>query len=496
VSQKVGRRISKSRLDEWKALHARLKDWFAEANETLTKLIGWGEYADEDESGFGDWEEFFGRKASGLKFVRVNGHPWLITWTTNAFKDREGEIFSTKAIKEYVEWADRQEAEGARPFEDMGIQNARGELWFYHLPLRMGETMWQAEHKRFLVEGHKIDENPTILKAVARLEKELDRWATSHGFKYREKDRADGVFNWFRKFETSVVPAEKAANPWTPIEVMNVGGRIKMTNDQEEKGRSLFGPDFDKMVAGLEQASKELEGAGVAFKMEEGAEGEETEGEKAQNQDVVQMLKLALGRIKNTDAQAAGLLEKVIAVMEKYAKPYPYPKPEEKAKKKGEKPEEGEEYPYPKPKKAKDDEEYPYPKPKKAKDEEEETEENGDEEKYPKPKKKAKKEYIMLDEKTVADLRTSLGVGEITQSVTALAQALKSLQAVVVELQQSDEEKVARKIQESSRILIYQSPPEIAGQKEAAEAAQGPGQVGRHPLADFPFGPSMTGGAS
>jgi len=301
-----------------------------------------------------------------------------------------------------------------------------------------------------------------MLRAVANLEKQLDEWATSHGFKYRDEDRRDGTFNWFRKFETSIVPAEKASNPWTPIGVVKVGGKIEMTPDQEEKGRNLFGADFDELKKGLERANKELEKSGIAFKeVEEGVETK-AEGEDEKAQDPIQALKLVLGRIKDKDEQAAGMLENALAALEKKEKP------ERKAEVE-------------------------------AKDGEKQGPE-GEVEEPPKPE--AAKEFIVVDEKVMADLRKAMDIDQIVDAVSAIAQSVKAqgesfaaLQQTVAVLQESDEQKIAQKIQESARILTFPLPPDVAGQKEAAEAAKAPGQAGQHPLAGIPFGPDSGGGS-
>jgi hypothetical protein len=69
-------------------------------------------------------------------------------WTTNGFEDRDGEIFETKAIEEYV----------ARHENDA----VKGDFRFWHIPgSKFGTIQWQASSGRFLAEAGPFDDSGT-----------------------------------------------------------------------------------------------------------------------------------------------------------------------------------------------------------------------------------------------------------------------------------------------------------------------------------------------
>jgi hypothetical protein len=86
-------------------------------------------------------------------------------------------------------------------------------------------------------------------------------WGTSHGFKYRKEDRADGVYEWFDKEETSVLPMSAAANPYNPkLEVLQM-------DEKQKNALSKLVPDsvVELIETTGESESKRLEGE-VEFK--------------------------------------------------------------------------------------------------------------------------------------------------------------------------------------------------------------------------------------
>jgi len=193
-------------------------------------------------------------------FVSNEGHPWLLTWTTNAFRDREREIFETKAIEDFVE----------RHKDD----EVKGHFWFWHLPgAKFGDIKWQAMSGRFLVEGGPFDDTP-IGRKFAEFFSEYPQehpelapegWGTSHGYYYTPQNLRDGVYDWFEKFETTVLPRSKASNQHSPkMEV------LPMNAEQRKALELVGGPELVKQVEQIgDEHTKELEEQGVAFKAAE-----------------------------------------------------------------------------------------------------------------------------------------------------------------------------------------------------------------------------------
>ena len=190
-------------------------------------------------------------------FVGPDGDDWLMVWTMNAFEDLEEETFTTQAIDDYVE---RHEGE-----------DTKGRFMFWHLPgTDFGDIKAQAVSGRFLVELGTFDpsERGKAFKQFFRgnpyghKEYAPTGWGASHGYQYIEKDRKDGVYEWFDKEETSVLPAYAAANPHNPgMEV------LKMNDKQRAVLLAIGGEGLVKHIdeTGM-KLTEDLEKAGITFK--------------------------------------------------------------------------------------------------------------------------------------------------------------------------------------------------------------------------------------
>lgn len=219
----------------------------------------------------------------GIKaVVSPAGKELLVLWTMNAFEDREGEAFSTKAIQDYV---DRH---------DVNPQ-AKDRVWFWHVKGTDFATIeWQDMVGRFLVEVAAVDDTAyghKMFNAIQHPEQHRDvlpqGWGTSHGYLYSGADRLDRVYDFFEKYETTVLPAERASNPYGGIK--EVIGMDK--KNEAKKLAALAGLVGDEAAAKAindpKVASKVLEALGVGHKeVDEEAEvtsEEETEPETVPN---------------------------------------------------------------------------------------------------------------------------------------------------------------------------------------------------------------------
>jgi hypothetical protein len=197
--------------------------------------------------------------SSLISFKGTDGRDWLLTFTTNAFEDREGEIFATKSIEDYVT---RHE------FDDI-----KGEYQFWHLPgTKFGDIRWQGTVGRFLVEAGTYDDTPTGQAFKSFFERHPnghpdlapDGWGCSHKYEYKSRDQDDGVYEWFEKSETTVLPLDAAANPYTSPLFLS---KEKTMNERQLRALKLIGGDrLVSMVQEVgEKATVELE-QNVAFK--------------------------------------------------------------------------------------------------------------------------------------------------------------------------------------------------------------------------------------
>jgi len=176
---------------------------------------------------------------SGIKNLGTDssGQSWFMIWPTNSYFDREGEAFTSKAIRDFI--------------NDHASEEIKGEAWYRHTPgSKFGTIYHQAgvSDDRFLCQLGTYDDTP-----VGRAFKEFfsrfpdghptispNGWGASHGYKYLYLDRQeDGVYNWFNTTESSVLPHELAANPYNPRPFTEV---ITM-NDQEKETFGAIGQE-------------------------------------------------------------------------------------------------------------------------------------------------------------------------------------------------------------------------------------------------------------
>lgn len=141
------------------------------------------------------------RVPSLLVFKDKRGDWRWVTISSTAFRDRDGEIVSTKALADDCARADKD--------GDYGV------LRFWHMPgVDLGDCDFNALRGRVLIESGTF-RSPEIAQRVA--EKSAD-YQVSLGFRHPvEQPGKDGVFTTIRRFERSLVPIGRAANPFTSI---------------------------------------------------------------------------------------------------------------------------------------------------------------------------------------------------------------------------------------------------------------------------------------
>lgn len=177
---------------------------------------------------------------------------WLAVSST-AFKDRDGQIVSTKALEQDVARTDA----GA----DLGP------LRFWHVPgLDIGTTDYSAMSGRTLIEsGTFIDER--LGQAVKDSPKS---WGISLGFLHPHSEPdSTGTFNIIQRFERSLVPAGRASNLFTRLVIKEVQ---MLTPEKVAEFKDLVqnDPDILQMLLGqvqqAEKTEKTADAAGVTSK--------------------------------------------------------------------------------------------------------------------------------------------------------------------------------------------------------------------------------------
>ena len=135
----------------------------------------------------------------------TKGYRWMAISST-AYRDRDGEIVSTKALRDAVEKTARH--------------GDFGPLRFWHEPgLELGTTDYQAVSTdgKYLIESGLLD--ASVADSVITAAKSRD-YQMSIGFHHAptEPDK-DGVFHRVKIFERSIVPAGRAANAMTAFSI-------------------------------------------------------------------------------------------------------------------------------------------------------------------------------------------------------------------------------------------------------------------------------------
>lgn len=185
---------------------------------------------------------------------------WL-SLSSNAFEDLDKELFTTKALEEAIEYGDKT--------------GERGPLLVYHVPSAIiGQCDYQAMAGRFLVESGTFDNTPLGKKAVEYFVNSDEEHQVSIGYQYLKGDELDGVYDWTRIIERSVIPHGAAANPWTDFKVI---GENLMDERKAATLEKIFGKELsDQVIASAEARTKELEES-VRFKAKEAEDAKEAE---------------------------------------------------------------------------------------------------------------------------------------------------------------------------------------------------------------------------
>lgn len=193
--------------------------------------------------------------------VLEDGKHWIGRWSNN-FEDRQKQLFSEKAIDEYI---GRVRA-GEVPYP---------ELWFFHIPgTRHGvaEKLWRSGH--FAWAYGSFDNSDIAKKFVSHYHTTNKKSrGMSHGFWYPPSALQQGVYEKFTSFELTVLPPKYAANPYTTFktyeEIANMKGASAPADVQAELKEILGADAFAAIVGSDESQGKALEEAGVRFKADE-----------------------------------------------------------------------------------------------------------------------------------------------------------------------------------------------------------------------------------
>ena len=263
-------------------LTAREKGFGEKVKEFLTDFIkGKKQYPTEEHNSL----EVITNKEDGSK-------RWFGRWSNN-YKDREGEIISEEAHKEFVaylkQYPDRMPA-----------------FWIWHT--KGTSRAADADFVEYF-DGFMVASGPLTAKEAEQLEKSIaydnGKTGMSHGMFVLERDpERKEIITKYRTFEISDLPLENAANGFTSITSTK---EVKMTDEKFNRLAATIGDDAAKKVIDQIGESKEsLAQAGIESK----------EGEVAEILD-----KLEADPVEVTEPEPEPVVEEEVAEEDKEASP-------------------------------------------------------------------------------------------------------------------------------------------------------------------------------
>lgn len=193
-------------------------------------------------------------KAAFRVFKDKQGEYRWIAISSTAFRDKDNEIVSTQALKDDCARAD---ADGEY-----------GPLRWWHCPgVDIGDCDFNAVSGRTLIEMGTFRHKALAL-AAAKAAPDLE---LSIGFHHRPNEpAADGAYTFIRRFERSLVPRGRAANPYTAFAVTTKEPRMTPEKLKDALTKLGSNPEARALMEGIiseaQTREKEADAAGVAFK--------------------------------------------------------------------------------------------------------------------------------------------------------------------------------------------------------------------------------------
>ena len=200
-----------------------------------------------------------GKPASVFKtYKHPDGTTRWLGITSGGFEDRDGEVVSTAFLRSAVEHAD-----------DTG---QRGPLLVYHIPgTQIGSVDFQAVigDPGFLLESGTFDDSEAGRAAAGHLAKSLGQYGASIRFLYINRDDAGVYHPPGIILERSVLPADRAAFPWSSMDTVSEVKEMTVALDDEKRAEleKMLGEDTAAQVlARIDEGAEELKEAGIRWK--------------------------------------------------------------------------------------------------------------------------------------------------------------------------------------------------------------------------------------
>jgi cation transport regulator ChaB len=209
---------------------------------------------------------------------------WYARYSNN-FKDRDGEIITEAAHKEFVGWA---ASGGVYP-----------ELWLWHTPgTRFGQSDWLDFADGFTHASGLIDDTAGALVVVEALrDKQL---GVSHGMLCSQQGN---LITKYRSFEISVLPLERASVWTTSFDIAGKETQMAFTPEKRTFLVSALGEDrVTALEANTDAAVGALKQLGVEYKSAAELDAQQTEASKVGYQALAGQLSELTNMVKELAA--------------------------------------------------------------------------------------------------------------------------------------------------------------------------------------------------
>lgn len=198
-------------------------------------------------------------------FKQADGSYRWVTFSSTAYKDRDGEIVSTKAQEDDCNLMDKTGDYGVLRWWHMGSPYAKTkgdwQSWTAGKGIDLGDCDFSAMHGRVRIESGTFYNNDI----GARFKEIADQLSVSIGFSHPDNEpNTGGIFEHTHTFERSLLPVGMQSNHFVSVPLIEK--ESKMDDKKENKLKELLGGMAELVLGKAEATDKAAESTGATFK--------------------------------------------------------------------------------------------------------------------------------------------------------------------------------------------------------------------------------------
>lgn len=228
-------------------------------------------------------------------------------WDFHSNPENGGEIISSAAHQEFIAWLDKNP------------QHAP-ELWVWHTwgSAFKNRAYWWGWSGNFMYAAWELtpDEAIKVVEWQEELKSQGRDLGMSFGFYVLDYDFRNGIIEKYRAFEASILPLDRAANPWTSVLVNYKEEKMAFDKERIEALCKIHGPAFvEKLIKEDEEMAKALDAAGFDTKSFDDVSEQEVEARSesvSEGEDADVISEKAEGSVVETKNDGAVIEEHVV----------------------------------------------------------------------------------------------------------------------------------------------------------------------------------------